>query len=266
MKKLHKPAKVEGGAARDARLPVRLEVHLKKGVVLKGTSYALDPSRNGFHFIRHGKYGDEEMYVKFSGVKYVAIMESHAGGRRSISHEYQPKGSEVLVTFRDGDRIDGYTLKHYSEREARFSLIPRDAKDKRMSILVERDAIDKMTLGRIPKAQELRKLVSNSVRRLILHYYWKHPKGVLTLNDLAGRLERTPHAVERELPVFQEEGLITQVNASGRSQLRFKVAPDPVVREAVASMGKEIDTLYFRRHQPPKTRPSSRGFIGRSRL
>ncbi len=265
MKKLRKQAGMAQSAARDARLAVRLEVHLRKGVVLKGTTYAIDPNRNGFHFIRHGKLGDEEMYVKFKDVKYVAIVESFAGGRRSSPGEYQPKGSEVLVTFKDGDRLDGYTLKHYSDSDPRFSVIPSDPNDNRLSMLVERDAIEKMTLGRIPKAQELRKLVDNPVRRLVLHFYWRHPKAVLSLDDLASRLERTPHAVERELPVFEEEGLINVASASGRTQLRFTVARDPVTRDAVASMGREIDMLYFRKRQGPKASPSSRGFIGRPR-
>jgi len=262
-KKLGKKPQVEEGPARDAKLAVKIIVRMKSGKVLKGSTYTLDPARSGFHFIRHGRGRNDETYVKYSDVKYVALVESFAGGRRSSPGEYQPKGSEVAVTFKDGERLDGYTLKHYSEKDARFSVIPRDPHDNRLSILVERSAVDSMHLGRIPKAQELRKLVANPVRRLILHFYWKHPSLAITIDDLAARLERTPASVERELPVFIEEGLIERVGRPADRQLKLSSSPDHIVRETVASMGREIEMLYFRRKD--KGDKSRKGHPGRIR-
>lgn len=249
MQKLGKHLPGYEGPARDARLAVKIIVKFRNGKTLKGTTYTLDPERASFHFLRHGsRRGDDEVETKYSDVEYVAIVDSFTGKRRSSPGEYQPKGSEVSVQFKSGETLDGYTLKHYNAREPRFSVIPRDAKDNRISILVERGAVAKMTLGRIPKAQELRKLVDNSVRRLILHYYWQHPNVAVSVEELARKLERTAPAVERELAIFIDEGLVSMTER----QLRFKPAKDIVVREAIASMGKEIEMLYFRKRRPAK--------------
>jgi len=258
VKKLKKSRKEESGVARTGRLAVMLMVNLKNGVVLKGTTYNLDPARGGFHFVRQGRDTDAEITIKFSDVKYVAIVESFAEGPRKSPGEYRPKGSEVMVVFKDGERLDGYTLSQYNDKLPRFPIIPRDPKDNRLSILVERSSIEHMTLGRIPKAQELRKLVANSVRRLILHYYWKHPNIVITLDELATRLERTARAVERDLGVFMEEGLISPIGTPNRKQLKFSPAADVMVREVISSMGREIDMLYFRKRSGEKPPPASK--------
>lgn len=251
-KKLGRKPKGAEGPARDARLAVKLIVCMKSGKTLNGSAYTLDPARDGFHFIRHGRSTDEGMHIKYSDVKYVAIVESFTGRKRSSPGEYQPKGSEISVTFKDGEKLDGYTLKHYSDKDALFSVIPRDPRDNRFSILVERSAVADLSLGRIPKAQELRKLVSNPIRRLTLHFYWKHPSLVISIDDLAARLERTTRAVEKELPVFMEEGLIEAIGQPERRQIKFMPSPDHIVREMVASMAKEIDMLYFRRKSQTK--------------
>ncbi len=260
-RKLDKKAKGDVGAARDDRLAVRLAVRMRSGKTLEGTTYNLDPSRSGFDFIRHGRGHDEEMHIDFSKVNYVAILEPLDSSRRTARGEYQPKGSEIVVTFNDGEKLDGYTLKHYSDQEARFSVIPRDPRDSRMSVLVERSAVAAMQLGRIAKAQELRKLVSNPIRRLILHFYWKHPSAVITVDDLALRLERTTGAVERELGVFLEEGLVRRVGEQSTRQLKFSTPSDPVVRDTVAMMGREIEMLYFRK-KTAAPKPGRTGYIG----
>lgn len=247
MKKLGIKAKGAGGQASAAKLAVKLIICMKSGKTLNGSAYTLDPTRSSFHFVRHGQSSDEEMHIKYSDVKYVAIVETFSGAKRSSPGEYQPKGSEVSVTFKDGERLDGYTLKHYSDKDTLFSVIPRDPRDNRFSILVERSAVSDISLGRIPKAQELRKLVSNPIRRLTLHFYWKHPGLVISIDDLAVRLERTTRAVEKELPVFIEEGLIEAIGQPERRQVKLTPSRDHIVRETVASMAREIEMLYFRK-------------------
>jgi hypothetical protein len=237
-------------------------VHLKNGMVLKGTAYTLDPEKGGFHFINHGKGADAEVTIKYADVKYVAIVDNFTGERRKSPGEYQPKGSEVLVVFRDGERIDGYTLKQYNERLPRFPVIPNDPNDNRFSILVERSAVEHMALGRIPKTQELRKLVANAVRRLILHFYWEHPNVAVTLSDMAVRLQRTPSAIKRELNVFIEEGLVKLSGDGAHAKLKFSPAGDAMVREAINKMASEIDMLYFRKRKETPA-PPPRGPVGR---
>lgn len=252
-------AKVDEGPARGERLAVKLMVHLKNGLVMKGTAYNLDPARGGFHFLRRGRDADADITIKFSDVKYVAIVDSFTSKRRKATGSYQPKGSEVTVVFKDGERIDGYTLKQYSERAPRFSIIPTDERDNRLSILVERSSVEHMSLGRIPKSQELRKLSSNAVRRILLYYCWKHPNVVLTLDELATRVERSARVIERELGVFMEEGLIAEIGQGSRKQLKFSPARDPVARQAISAMAKEIETLYFRKRGAPKPTARPRG-------
>ncbi len=248
--------KTEEDTPRDSRLATRLVVRLKNGKSLQGTTYKIDPERPNFKLKPFSSTGSgEEKEIEFSKVKYVALVKSLVGDKTESKGEYQPKGSEISVTFPDGESIEGFTLKAYSDKDPRFSVIPADPSDNRISIIVERSAVSKMSLGRIPKAQELRVLADNSVKRLILHYYWQHPDLFITIDELAARLERTAAVVERELSDFMREGLIERPNPDSR-QLRFTPSKDPIVRQAVASMAKDIEMLYFRR-KPAAEAPSA---------
>ena len=241
---------------RDERLATKLLIKFKKGSSLHGTTYKIDPSRSSFRITPFTAKGPgEEREIEFSHVKYVALVESFGKEKSTGPPEYQPKGSEVSVTFPDGETIKGYTLKAYSDKDARFSVIPEDPEDNRISIIVERSAVSQMSLGRIPKAQELRILVNNSVKRMILHYYWQHPDIVVTVDELANRLERTSAVVERELEDFIREGLIRRLNGEGK-QLKFTPSRDPIVRQAVSNMAKDIEMLYFRKKPPTAATPT----------
>jgi hypothetical protein len=246
--KLGKKPRVEN-VARDTRLATKLLVKFKDGKSVQGTTYKIDPVRPGFNLVPHNSPATDEKYIEFSKVKYVALVDSFTGEKVSAPREYQPKGSEVSVTFQDGEVLTGFTLKQYSDKDQRFSVIPEDPRDYRISMIVERSGVTKMSLGRIPKAQEMRKFADNSVKRLILHYYWQHPDLVITIDELADKLERASGAVERELTEFIRDGLIRLVDPNGR-QLRFTPSKDPIVRQTVASMAKEIEMLYFRRKAP----------------
>jgi len=253
------------GTARTERLATRILVKYKNGAEVQGTTYKIDPNRIGFNLITHDSGGAmEDIYVEFADIKYAALVESARDASHSSRHEYQPKGSEVVVTFTDEEVLKGFTLKHYSDSEPRFSVIPSNLPRTVVSTIVERSAVAHMSLGRIPKAQELRSLVNNSVKRLIMHYYWKHPDIVITIDELAARLGREARIVDRELAGFVREGLISRV-AESSHQLRFTPPKDHVVRQAISTMGKEIDQLYFRKRgkpsQPAKPRPQNRGAI-----
>ncbi len=204
------------------KLSTKLLVKFKDGKQLQGTTYKIDPSLGGFNVLVHNAaVAGDERYIQFDDLKYVSLVKSLEGEAPQETHEYQPKGSEVEIAFQDGEVLRGYTLKHYNEREARFSVIPASAKDNRISTLVERSAIARIKLGRIPKAQELRSLADNSVKRLILHYYWQHPDAIMTLDDFAAKLGRSAAVIDRELDVFEREGLLRRSETYGRKQLRF---------------------------------------------
>ncbi len=259
MTKLNKRAKLANGAPQDKRLAAKLIVKFKNGSTMRGTTYDLNPARKGFHFIGYpASKGNKDRYINFSDLKYVAIVESFVGKKRTSRPEYQPHGSEVTIVFKDGEKLDGYTLKQYNDKDPRFPVIPMDPQDNRISIFVQRDAIADMRLGRIPKAQELRKLVDSSTSRLLLHYYWQHPDIVITVDQLAARIERTSPAVERELEKFINEGLVKRVGKPADKQLKFMPPQDPVIRQVVSSMGREIDLLYFRK-RPAKSKPARSG-------
>jgi len=232
----------------DTKLATKLLVKFKNGTESYGTTYKIDPDRTGFNFIPHTSKGvGDETYVEFDDVKYVALVASFKGEKAALVHEYQPKGSEVSVTFKDGELLRGYTLKRYSEREPRFSVIPSSAMDNRISTIVERSAVAHMALGRILKTQELRTLVDNSVKRLIFHYYWRHPDVVITLDEMATRLGRAAAIIDREIEDFIQEGLIQRIGAPSLKQMRFIPSKDPAVRQMLSALYKELDTLYFRK-------------------
>ena len=243
-----------------SRLATTLLVKFKNNKTVQGTTYKIDPNRPSFKLQPYNPKGlsGEEREIEFSTVKYVALVNSLTGEKAPGTREYQPKGSEVVVTFQDSEVLRGFTLKAYSDKDPRFSVIPEDPHDNRISIIVERSAVQSMALGRIPKIQELRVLADNSVRRLILHYYWQHSDVMITIDELAVRLERNAPVVERELEEFMREGLVKKMTPDGR-QLRFTPSKDPVVRQAIASMAKDIEMLYFRKRPPaPQEAPAQR--------
>ena len=97
--KLGKSAREEA-APRDSRLATKLLVEFKDGKSLQGTTYKLDPVRSGFIVYPHVPRGAaEERYIEFSRVKYVALVDSFGTEKTEAPREYQPKGSEISVTF-----------------------------------------------------------------------------------------------------------------------------------------------------------------------
>lgn len=254
--RLDKRPKVYGVRSED-RLATKVLVRYRSGAEAYGTTYKIDPDRTGFSFIVHTPKGPgEERYVDFADVKYVALVSSFHGEKAETVREYQPKGSEVSVTFKDGEVLKGFTLKHYDDKDPRFSVIPAAPGDNRISVIVERGAVAHMALGRIPKTQELRKLIDTSMKRLIMHFYWRHPDVLITVSELASRLGRTGAAIDRELDDFLQEGFIQRIGPPSAGQIKFIPPKDPVVRQTVAALGKEIDQLYFRaKPQPEKPEP-----------
>jgi len=237
---------------RDSHLVAKLLVKFKNGKSVLGTSYKIDPTKSSLKLTPYSKTGNaEEREIAFADVKYVALIESFTGEKTAGAREYQPKGSEVVVFFQDGEVVRGFTLKAYNDKDPRFSVIPDDPHDNRFSIIVERSAVARMELGRIPKTQELRVLVDNSVRRLILHYYYLHPDIAITIDELAARIERNTPVVERELEEFYREGIIRKLSPDSR-QLKFSPSRDPIVRQAIAAMAKDVEMLYFRKKMAPQ--------------
>lgn len=235
-----------GRQAQDDRLVAKLLIKFKTGKQMLATTYKIDTSKPSFKAAPYqGKGASEEKEILFGDVKYVALVQSLSGEKSTGTREYQPKGSEVVVHFQDGEVIRGFTLKAYSDKDPRFSVIPEDPTDNRMSVIVERSAVARMGLGRIPKTQELRTLAANSVRRLILHYYYQHPDIVTTIDELAAKIERTAGVVERELEEFMREGLVRRLTPESR-QIKFSPSKDPVVRQAVSAMAKDIEMLYLK--------------------
>jgi hypothetical protein len=236
-----------GRQGQDDRLVAKLLVKFKTGKQMLATAYKIDTNKPSFKATPYpAKSAAEEKEISFSDVKYVALVQSLTGEKSTGTHEYQPKGSEVVVHFQDGEIVRGFTLKAYADKDPRFSVIPEDPTDNRMSLIIERSAVARMELGRIPKTQELRTLAANSVRRLILHYYYQHPDIVTSIDELAAKLERTAPAVERELEEFMREGLIRRLTPDSR-QLKFSPSKDPIVRQAVSAMARDIEMLYLKR-------------------
>ena len=123
--------------------PNKVVIQSKDGVVTKGRTSNLSPTRPTFHLLtREGK--TQECVVE--ELKAVFFVKDPDG---DISHVYSYKdiiaggGRKIKVKFIDGEEIIGYTQGYSPERPG-FFLIPADLKGNNEKIFVVRSATRKI--------------------------------------------------------------------------------------------------------------------------
>jgi tetratricopeptide (TPR) repeat protein len=124
----------------------RLVVRKMDGSVLTGVCFALNPGADGFHLDlvdRTGQPTDKSSYIPFNdlkGVFYVKSFDGKFNKEQRFPHN-QTVGKPMVVVFKDGEVMTGYTVHSYTESSLRFYLIPDDPDSNNISVLVERKAV-----------------------------------------------------------------------------------------------------------------------------
>lgn len=125
----------------------RLVVRYADGRLVYGITFALSPKDTGFRLERCDKNDattGETVQVRFSELKAVFYVKSFDGkfDKTAGQREMTPEGAELVVKFKDGETLRGYSLHRHDPDEPRFYLIPREPKSNNVSILIERAATE----------------------------------------------------------------------------------------------------------------------------
>jgi len=119
----------------------KLVVRFASGRILKGTSYTLDPSTPGFYLDAIDQPETERsMFIRFEDLKAVFFVKDFEGkfDENLEYSDWAAEGEEVIVTFPDGEVLEGHTLTDYDDRAPRFHVLPNDDSGNNISVLVER--------------------------------------------------------------------------------------------------------------------------------
>lgn len=139
-KKIEEERKQEGVRKRHQRQ--RLVVRYLNGRCEYGVSFALNLHEPGFHLYLVDSSGtpvDKTKFVQFRELKAVFLVKSFDGkfDKNLRYREWNPEGAELVVRFKDGEVIRGFSLQRYDPGALRFHLIPLDPATNNVSVLVE---------------------------------------------------------------------------------------------------------------------------------
>jgi len=237
----------------------RYIVRFKDGRRVGGTFYTIKLDGDGFNFValsgRDGT-GDRQVYIRFKDLKAVFQVKEWKGDVHHPPRYLTPDHSdhnEVAVYFSDGEVIRGHVTGHYGPHDKRFYLVPRDKDDNNQVIIVEASAVDRVQTRGVRRTRELRDLVSNAVRKRILTYYWRHRGSVVTLPEIAHRLERVESAIAQNLEPYIEHGLIERRSDEGHDVLHLMTPSDRATRDFLRASYEEIRRFYFHRDHAAQT-------------
>jgi len=209
----------------------KLVVHFLDGRVLKGSTYKLDPDRKGFYLIPINPDPENpEVWVEFQKVKAIFYVKDFDGKpvEEDFHREYVPEGCEITVKFKDGEIVKGFALQYDESKPTFFVDIP-DPSSNNYCMLVNRAAVDEITLGRTFRKRKLRNLIDTPVKKLIMCYYYENPSAEISLAELATTIDRTLNSVKRDIEFFVQEGLAEYTDSS-KSAVRFLPVTDDEVR------------------------------------
>lgn len=124
----------------------RLVVRYKDGRTEYGVCFALNPRDTGFHLDKvdaNGATTGEAVQVRYSDLKAVFYVKSFDGkfDKGLRFREWTPDGKELVVEFKDGEVIRGFSLQQYDPEDQRFYLIPKDPATNNISVLIEKSAL-----------------------------------------------------------------------------------------------------------------------------
>ncbi len=213
----------------------KLVIHYADGHVIKGNTYKLDSKARGFYLIPVDPLpGEPEVYIHFSDLKSVFYVKDFEGGQKEpeVLEEYVPEGHEITVEFADGETIQGFAFD-YEEDNPRFIVGIPDAKDNNYAVLVERANAKKIILGRVFRVKKLRHLIDTPVKMRLLKYYWNNMGAVITVKELAEKIERTEKIVRRDIQALIDERLMEWVGKPGGEKVRFLPMPDEETKEFI---------------------------------
>lgn len=125
----------------------RLVAHTKSGETYQGYCFRLNLDEKEFRIDladNHGELTGGAKVVLFDELKALYYIKSFDGhfDKSQEYPEWKPSGSAVVIRFRDGEILRGFTLQPYRTTEARFHVIPEKKDANEISILVLAAAVE----------------------------------------------------------------------------------------------------------------------------
>jgi len=123
----------------------RLVVHFTDGRVARGISFHLNPKEPLFHLDCtdvNGVSTNERLTIDFRDIKAVYYVRSFDGkfDKRQPRPEVAAEGPELIVEFKDGEKMRGHTTQSYRDDDPRFFLVPDDPDSNNINVLIERSS------------------------------------------------------------------------------------------------------------------------------
>ena len=139
----------------------RLVVRFKDGRTVGGVCFALNIAESGFHLDVVDTAGaslGQTQYMLFRELKAVFYVKSFDGNFDKTIHyrEWNPEGGELVVVFKDGEILRGFSLHKYNPDSERFYVMPVKADTNNISMLVEASAVEAVYTVEEYKAKKAR--------------------------------------------------------------------------------------------------------------
>jgi len=127
-------------------------VHYKDGAVRYGVPLTWNIEEDGFVLQPEGGGADElQVYVHFKelkGVFFVKHFDKEIGSKMKLGKMFHEK-DHILIECKDGEKIEGYTVRVYDAGAPRFFVVPKVEEGKEennICILIEREFTKKVEL------------------------------------------------------------------------------------------------------------------------
>ena len=128
------------------------------GSTMRGTPVTWDVGTPSFEILRTDASEaegttDEITIVNFSDLKAIFFLQEASGSAAGMPAEMVNRDELVVVRFNDGEKMEGYPLKDYTDASGRFYIVPLDMPTI-ASILIERSSIETMERREAPSEAE----------------------------------------------------------------------------------------------------------------
>jgi len=125
----------------------KIVVHMKGGKIRKGVTHDFTPQSESFHLLP-AEGGGVPLRVKLDDMKALFYVKDYLGNRDFVARkefaEAKQANRKVIVAFKDGEEIWGYTSESHTDNDVGFFFFPADDRDNNLRIFVIRSATEQV--------------------------------------------------------------------------------------------------------------------------
>jgi hypothetical protein len=122
-------------------------VRFVDGRILKGTTRDFAPNKPVFHLFPWGEETDKALEIPVGALKAVFFVKSYEGDKNHAAGnsfaEAKGQGRKLVVTFKDGEVVAGFTMGYNPENQG-FFMVPADGNSNNARVYVVNGAVLKV--------------------------------------------------------------------------------------------------------------------------